>query len=492
MSTVADTPVAAPLAELTDHLEKQPDYSAAIASLIQGHGATFGGVWGSSCALLLADLVRRVPGRVLAILAHPDHVDSLTADFRLFSDASVEVFPPWESSGDEMSLSDEIHGERLRLLKNLRADKAAKLIVAGASALLQPVPTQAYLVERTRRIAVGESLNVPELCAWLVENGFSATTAVRLPGEFSQRGGILDLYAPDWENPLRVELFDDQVESIRSFEVATQRSLGQQNELDLSLIHPYRTDRGFLSEYLPADSWVVLIEPAEINEEVRFYLQRVERPQDFHEWDDVQQRLFQFPSITASSIAGGSFEATCELRIESVERFSGDIDKVRGELDQAGEGQRVFLICPTPAEVDRYTELFAGTRLATEGRLRLLAGHLRSGFRLVSERLALVSSNELFHRSDIAVSNKRRLGRAIDSFLDLREGDYVVHLGHGIGRFRGLKLMETVCKPKSISNSSSTAARKSSSPRPISNSSKNTSAAAKAARRWAKSAARRG
>ncbi len=264
----------------------------------------------------------------------------------------------------------------------------------------------------------------------------------KLPGEFSVRGGIIDFYAPDWEHPLRVELFDDTIESIRAFEVATQRSLGQLTELDLTLVHPYRTDRAKLSDYLPANSWVFVHELPECNEEARYYLQRVERQQDFHELDEVQQGLFRFPSITAAAIAGGSFEASCDLRIESVERFSGDLEKVRNELDQAGEGQQLYLICPTTAETERYAELFAQTQLAQSGRLHYVVGHLRAGFRLVTAKIALVSANELFHRSEVAQTNRKRLGRVIDSFLDLREGDYVVHLAHGIGRFRGLKLLE--------------------------------------------------
>jgi len=442
MSTLAEPAQTAPLAELVAKLEQTPNYTDALAELAAGHGATFGGVWGSSCALLVANLLQHAPGPLVVVIPHPDNADSFLADVRLFSSATAEIYPAWESAGDDLTLADEVHGERLRLLKKYQAGRGPQLLVTGITALLQPVPSPTLLAERTRRIAVGETLDVPELLAWLVENGFNASTAVQLPGEFSQRGGILDLYAPDWEHPLRVELFDDQVESIRAFEIATQRSLSNVPSLDLSLVHPYRTDRAFLTNYLPKGAWVMLVEPAEINEEARFYLQRVEKPQDFHELDEVQAALFKFPSITAAAIAGGSLEASCDLRIESVERFSGDLERVKGELDHVGEGARIILVCPTEAETERFRELFGETQLAKSNRLSYVVGHLRAGFRLVTERIALVSANELFHRSDIAIANRKRLGRVIDSFLDLREGDYVVHLGHGIGRFRGLKLME--------------------------------------------------
>src|SRR5690606_3229769 len=102
----------------------------------------------------------------------------------------------------------------------------------------------------------------------------------------------------------------------------------------------------------------------------------------------------------------------------------------------------VNIVCPTEAEVERLREVFGTTQLAASGRLHYPIGRLQSGFRLVSERVVLVSSAELFHRSELNRPTRRRLGRVIDSFLELREVDYVVHLSHGIGRYRGLKLLE--------------------------------------------------
>ena len=161
-----------------------------------------------------------------------------------------------------------------------------------------------------------------------------------------------------------------------------------------------------------------------------------------HDKGDVLTEIYRFPSVTAAGVASGSLEATCHLRIESVERFSGDVGKVRDELDSAATGQDVILVCQTEAETQRLQEIFSGTRLASQGKLHFALGHLQSGFRLVDQRIVLVSGNELFHRGDLVRPSRRRLGRVIDSFLDLREGDFVVHLSHGIGRYRGLKLLE--------------------------------------------------
>ena len=88
----------------------------------------------------------------------------------------------------------------------------------------------------TREIRVGGRVDEQELTRWLVERGGHATTAVELPGEFSLRGGILDIFAPDAEDPVRIELFGDEVESIRRFDVATQRSLATLEATTITLL----------------------------------------------------------------------------------------------------------------------------------------------------------------------------------------------------------------------------------------------------------------
>jgi transcription-repair coupling factor (superfamily II helicase) len=330
-------------------------------------------------------------------------------------------------------------------------------VVTHVHALLQPVPERRRLAALTRTIRVGDEVDLRDLMKWLVDNGFHATSAVELPGEVSLRGGILDVFASDWFDPVRIEFFGDQVESIRRFEVASQRSLTRLGAVEITLAaagrhvapegSPKGPDgapavRGHLADYLPGASWFLLVEPSDLQDEGRHYLERVERPQDLHHVAAVLEQVVRFPSVAAWSVAPGTYETTCRLKIESVERFSGDIGKVREELEAAGAGQEVFVVCQTAAEAERLSELFSGTQLARDGRLHYPLGTLTRGFRLVPERIALVSSAELFHRTDLRRIPQRRLGKAIDSFLELREGDLVVHVNHGIARYRGMKLLE--------------------------------------------------
>ena len=102
------------------------------------------------------------------------------------------------------------------------------------------------------------------------------------------------------------------------------------------------------------DAWFYLVEPADVEEEGRRYLERLERPQDVHNVSTTMRQITRFASVTAAGVPAGSLETTCHLGIESVERFSGDIAKVRDELDASmgadGGGQEVFVVCQTEAE----------------------------------------------------------------------------------------------------------------------------------------------
>ena len=449
------------LRELARRLNEHDGFAGVVSALSQGQPATLDGVWGSACALVAAELVRTAAGPLVVVCPQQDEIDAFGDDFALFSPVRVSRFPAWESDPGERILHDEIHADRLRTLKQLiqaqgeRAPpsgaapsaavpqaSAPRLIATSIQSLLQPAPSRERLAASSRRLGVGQRVDVAALLAWLVQRGFHATSAVELPGEFSSRGGLLDVFATDWLQPVRVEFFDDVIESLRRFDVQTQRSLESLDEIEITVVAPAADDRGHFADYLPPSATFLFHDLERAEEEAKAYLTRLERPQELHSFPDVMQRVARFGVATAAGLARGSLGAYCRLQIESVERFSGEIDRVRAELDHVGEGHEVFLVSQTEAEVERLAELLRSTQLAGAGRLHFPLGALREGFRLARDRVIVITSGELFHRGELRRLPRRRLGKAIDSFLDLREGDLVVHLAHGIGRYRGMQLLD--------------------------------------------------
>ncbi len=439
------------LARLTDRLNDDADFVRVVASLQAGHGGTLGGVWGSSRALVAAALAQKAHGPLVLVLPHLSDVAPLYADLaNFFADLGrVTQFPAWESEAAERRVADDAFGARLRTLKALAGTpgEAPQIIVSCIQALLQPTPVPTAIHEATRRLAVGDSLDVDELCKWLVDHGCHRTTAVELPGEVAVRGGIVDLFAPEAEHPVRIELFGDEVESIRSFDAATQRSLETLRATSVTMLDPTKPGRSHFTSHLAGPSgeatWFALVEPADLEEEGKFFHERAIDPKSLHSVRMTLAEVFKYPSVTLAGVPAGSFEETGHLAFESVERFSGDPKKVKDELETIGQGQRAVIVCPTDAEIERLTDLFAETKHAQEGRLDLVRGTLSEGFRFVGDKTLVLGSGELFNRREVARQRGRAItGRAIDSFLELREGDLVVHVAHGIGRYRGMKLVE--------------------------------------------------
>lgn len=419
-------------------------------ALAKRERATLEGVWGSSCALVAARLAgmqqKQGSGLLAIVLPRIADVDELFEDLRLFVKpqemALIARLPAWEGQLTDHPLNDEIFGERLRTIKRLHeGTEPTRMLVTCVQALLQPTISTKTLDASRRRFQVGERIDIDELRRWLVSHRFEATSAVDLPGEFSLRGGILDLFAADAEDPIRIELFDDEIASIRRFDRATQRSLDSLQTCDVTVVGEFAGENAYLTDVLPKASWFALLEPDAIVGEGRQYLQRSDRPDDFHSVEEVLQRLMQFGMVSLCGIATAREPVTEKLQIQSVERFSGNLAKVKEELDAAVGELNLFLTCQTTAEEDRLKELLQGSAAFERGGIEFVSGTLKEGFRLPELGIAIVSASELFHRAETRRSGKRHLGKAIDSFLDLKSGDLVVHLAHGIARYRGLKLI---------------------------------------------------
>ncbi|TWT78461.1 Transcription-repair-coupling factor [Posidoniimonas polymericola] len=431
------------------------DFSRVVESLEAGRSGTLGGVWGSARALVAAAVASRCPGPLFVVAPHQADVDRLLTDLALFTDLTAAAFPAWQRDQKERVLHDEVYGQRLRVLKSLArtlgpggvephaADGPPRVIVTSIHGLMQPTPAPEAIAGATRRVEVGDDSGEEELVDWLTSRGCHRTSAVELPGEFAVRGGIIDVFPPDEPQPVRIEYFGDEIESIRRFDVANQRSAGAVDAVDLTLLEPSAADRAHMTLYAPPESWFLLIEPTDLAEEGKFYLERSDDTRSLHSVRTSLAEVYKHPSVTAAGVPAGSLEETSHLGFESVERLSGDIQRVRDELASISEGQTVFIVCPTEAETQRLTELLAETPLYEEDRLRLLVGDLAEGFRVVAERAVVLSSSELFNRHETARGAIRQVaGRAIDTFLELREGDLIVHVTHGIGRYRGIKLLE--------------------------------------------------
>lgn len=433
--------------DLTRLLANQTDFMDTVAALQEGQGASIDGVWGSSCALVSAAVSSQGFPVNLIVLPRGKQIDDFVDDLTLFTEQEVFAFPVLETGASRESYgNDDQHGERIRILKRLieidqRRPKPCT-IVTSIQALLQPVPTRKSLAASTRSLQVGDVLEIESLQSWLVENGFHATSAVELPGEFSRRGGILDIYAPEWEQPVRLEFWDEELESLRQFDVRTQRSIETLSRVELTSIESYYRGEDHLASFLPPDSTVTIVEMADLDVQAREFLKRESDFRRCHQVREVIQSLTREGYLLLSALAAGELQHDLKLAFESVERFSGDVDSISLQVERIGNDHQLVIVCPTQAEIQRMKEILQDTRATDRQRVRYELGYLKQGFHWVSQKTVVLSVGELFQRTQLRRRQLRQKGKPLDSFTQLKNGELVVHLAHGIGRYRGMELLE--------------------------------------------------
>ncbi|MEX2288185.1 MAG: transcription-repair coupling factor [Planctomycetaceae bacterium] len=446
------------LTSLVTLLHRADGFAAVVDALKRGDSAAIDGAWGSSCALSAAALSKDATQPLLVVLPRVSDVDAFAADLAGFLGQDPVILPAWESLPQELSAADAVFGGRLRVLGALASETLPRVIVTNLTALLQTVPPREERRRGTRTLAVGDEVEPESLLRWLVECGFERVPAVEVPGEFSRHGGIVDMFAPDATDPLRFEFFGDEIESIRRFDVESQQKLEELNSVTLTVVAPpgqkaNTEDDGqpaadysgesFL-ESLPSGSWVMLVELPEMIEEAKHYLARLDNPRGMFSIEATLSRCSDFPTVQVAAIGADGGGPACRLQIESIERFTGQRAAIIEELAAVvGRDEHVLIACHNEGEQQRLQELLAESAATIGSGVELCLGTVSRGFRMVRDRLVVVSDHELFGRTDLQRTTRRRRveSRAIDSFLDLKPGDLVVHLTHGIARFRGMELL---------------------------------------------------
>ena len=205
--------------------------------------------------LAISDLLSR--GEKLVFVARDDSRMMAMRDAisRLKPDASVHLFPAWDCLPfDRMSPQGALVGQRVETLAWLSEEASAPqsggaLLLTTVNALLQRVPPVAYFAERSLNLKEGDATGPARLSEFLAGQGYLRTDTVRETGEFALRGGILDVFPPGQENPVRLDFFGDELETIRSFDAATQRSADKLKNLTLRPVAEFQLDEEAIERF---------------------------------------------------------------------------------------------------------------------------------------------------------------------------------------------------------------------------------------------------
>ncbi len=438
------------------------------------NAATASGLWGSSVAAVTAGVDHALKRPILVICGHLDESDDIADDMELFHGRRPDVIPALELSSSLGQMSEEQVAGRLQMLARLAAGQghesgegAPQLLVAPIQALMQSVPSREELSRLIRILRVGQELEPEKLIVWLSEHGYNRLEQVEVPGDFAVLGGLIDIYLPgefaqSGEQvglTARIDFFGDQIESIKRFDLDSMGSLEKMESVEVMDLKGLLPDTGsstHLFSYLDPQTIIVLWAPLEIAEQAKSYLDRLPEVKGIYPLSAVLQHTGEFARLELSqfeqgtvaipNFLGAGVAPHVKLPIESLQKFEAEAKKAIGELVELSQSHDVTVFCDKPAEAQRFAEVLEQHHPGSSKQIHIAIGYLHRGFvwnesgAQGQKPLALVGHHELFHRYEMRRRVKKVIAsRPVDSFLDLKVGDYVVHVAHGIAKFTGIQ-----------------------------------------------------
>ena len=438
--------------ELVKSLQKSEMFARIVSRLRETGKARLEGVWGSAPALLAAAVGLSESRVILCVTAHTEQAEEFVEDMNVFAPGLASYFPAWEALADDDAPDSDILARRVTLLRQLFCERdkmGRKVVVAPAQAVLQEVITPEAIEQNTLEIAKGERHDPDKVAAWLAERGFDSVPQVSAPGEYSRRGGILDIFPYVADLPARLEFFGDEVDSIRLFDPDTQTSVTETPVCRITAmakshegwrVGPARS----IFEYLPQNAWLMVADPAETLSRAETLESQAGALPNGEGRRRLASALDRLPTIAWSTMPGEFGADAMDLEVRSVERFGQTVESVLAEMATLNAaGRRMVVFCNNEAERSRFQEMLEGTELENSDNLELRVGRLNRGFDWPALGVALLPHHEMFHRYRIRrTPGGTRQTRPVDPFLELEPGDYVVHFSHGIGRFLGMEMVK--------------------------------------------------
>ena len=470
---------------------------------LAGFGATAELVTGltpSAQALAVASAATISPA-VLVVPTDND-VEVMTSDTRFFFAAlqglpeaevmrAVLPFPSPEVDPYRAIVPHlDVASARARALTAL-AQGTARLIVASAPALLPRVTGSERLLQATRELVLGTELSPPELGDLLVDAGFMPEDPVDEHGEFCIRGGVVDFFPAGESYPIRVEFVGDLIESLRQFDPASQRSVAT---IDRTAVVPLREtferpreeldDQEFLDrgssvlEYLSQTSTRTFVSELEecdrratravdqIGESHAAATKRGESPSDpatiLIPWPDIRARLENGHRFETLGLDDDDALPHRSVACQPATVFHGRLgDWVDAVREGRSSGETQLFVAATPGRAERITELLREYELSavsidlaetTQGVAVLVAtGQLSRGFRLPDAGLQVYAETDLFDEERRVRDQRKSVATSFLSDLrDLKVGDHVVHVDHGIAGFVGLTRLDVGGTPHEL------------------------------------------
>lgn len=394
------------------------------------------GLSGSLEPLFLSSCFKLIQRPILAVYPDPDEAESIRDELSAFLDSDRIAFFPGMHPGDaHVQLHVRQSGQQMEVVRDL-ANGQLWITTVSAQGLIRPLPKPSELLRNRIRLSVGAQYDLMALMSRIISYGYSRETLVERPGEVSLRGGILDIFPLTGENPLRFEFWGDRIESIRAFDVVTQRSIRNTEGFDL-LPSPnsWTGCTETLLSYFPEQSLIFIKDPdlavSGLKKEIERFPEGIFPGQIFSNQD--VRPVVEYHTLLRSSegvdIGGRTVHwpgaAGRNLR-ESLQMLSKSSESVE-------------IYCESSQQAKRIADFLDTEELPING-LWIGEGPIRRGFVLSGTGITVLADRDLFRKPKHKKHRDRfKEGVPIREISSLKRGDLVVHIDYGIGRYQGLE-----------------------------------------------------
>ena len=396
-------------------------------------------------------------------------------DYR-FYDRKVYSYP----AKDLLFFQADIHGnllirQRMKVIKALLEEKELT-VVTSIDGCMDFLESLEKIKEQLIHYESDSTVDIEQLKNQLVALGYERVGQVEMPGQFSVRGGIVDIYCLTEENPWRIELWGDEIDSIRSFDPESQRSLEKLEELTIYPAVEHIGDKDMVSflDYFPEERTIIFLdEPNRLTEkggavEEEYRQSRMHReekgsrnlPENWLcSFEQLQKELNKRNCISVCALepkqAGWKVREKFYLEVKSISAYNNSFELLVKDLHQyKKQGYRIALLSGSRTRAERLAKDLQEEGLAAfygqdydreicPGEIMVVYGHAKKGFEYPLIKFAVMTESDIFGQEQKKKKKKKNYsGSRIQDFAELSIGDFVVHEKHGLGIYRGIEKVE--------------------------------------------------
>jgi len=395
-------------------------------------------------------------------------------DYR-FYDRKVYSYP----AKDLLFFQADIHGnllirQRMKVIKALLEEKELT-VVTSIDGCMDFLESLEKIKEQLIHYESDSTVDIEQLKNQLVALGYERVGQVEMPGQFSVRGGIVDIYCLTEENPWRIELWGDEIDSIRSFDPESQRSLENLEELTIYPAVEHIGDKDMVSflDYFPEERTIIFLdEPNRLTEkggavEEEYRQTRMHReekgsrnlPENWLcSFEQLQKELNKRNCISVCALepkqAGWKVREKFYLEVKSISAYNNSFELLVKDLHQyKKQGYRIALLSGSRTRAERLAKDLQEEGLAAfygqdydreicPGEIMVVYGHAKKGFEYPLIKFAVMTESDIFGQEQKKKKKKNYSGSRIQDFAELSIGDFVVHEKHGLGIYRGIEKVE--------------------------------------------------